>query len=57
MKSIRVNFETRIPDGASDEQILEWLLFHLAGLGMQGDNPLVDVDIEADWSSVDYKDA
>lgn len=56
MKNISVNFETSIPEGVGDAEVLEWLMFRLGGGGCSINNPLIDIEIEANWSSIDFKD-
>jgi len=50
---IKVEFEMEIPDGISDDHIQKWLEYEL---GCQGgltmDNPLVGIDLSADYVSV-----
>lgn len=45
---IRVQFDVVLPCDATREQVLEWIAFelHYAG-GCDGDNPLIDYDLEA----------
>jgi len=57
MREIRVDFVTTVPDGISDVEILDWLRFCLSGGGLQNSSPLIDIDINADWTSVCFKDA
>ena len=53
---IKVEFETRVPDEATQEQILEWLHYHLnASDNLSLDSPMGDNGIEAKPRSIDFR--
>lgn len=48
MRTVKVEFEVKIPDSASDQEAEAWLRFELGATGeLSGDNPMIDCDLEA----------
>lgn len=54
-RKITVTFEAWIPSDATDEQVMDWLRLNLSSGSCDGDNPLVDLGIEAEASSITLK--
>ena len=52
MKTIRVNFESVVPQNASDSEVEEWVEYNLYKTSISTKNPLVNVELEAARHSV-----
>ncbi|HCU2480905.1 TPA: hypothetical protein OUK43_000388 [Pseudomonas aeruginosa] len=54
-KKIEVSFTTTVPADVTEEELIEWLRYNLAGSSCSVENPMVDRDIEADLLSIEVK--
>lgn len=53
MKTVKVEFEVKVPNDMTEEQVFEWVSFNIGtngGCSLQ--NPLADTDLEAEFGSV-----
>jgi len=49
----KVKFEIDIPCHATKRETYEWIAFNIGIGGICIDNPLADIDLDADWRSVE----
>jgi len=53
MRTVRVELEVEVPESATDRELEDWLRFELGATGqLDGDNPMIDHDLEAKRASV-----
>jgi hypothetical protein len=53
MRTVRVEFDVKVPEHATDNDVIEWVSFEVGASGMLlNSNPMSDRDLEADYGSV-----